>query len=85
MGCERLYQLLQPEAPGTPARVFRGVHHTMVAAGIAIMLADTVAEWRLAWAAALDGAFQIVCGFFFARIRPSTDRGTGRSWCRAAP
>jgi len=38
----------------------------MVAAGIAIMLADTVAEWRLAWAAALDGEFQIVCGFFFA-------------------
>jgi voltage-gated potassium channel len=65
MGYERLYQLLQPETPDTPARVFRGVHHAMVAAGIAIMLADTVAEWRLAWAAALDGAFQIVCGFFF--------------------
>ncbi len=66
MGCERLYHLLQPEAPDTPARVFRGVHHAMVAAGIAIMLADTVAEWRLAWADALDGGFQIVCGFFFA-------------------
>jgi voltage-gated potassium channel len=66
MGCARLYLLLQPETPGTPARVFRGVHHAMVAAGIAIMLADTVAEWRLAWADALDGGFQIVCGFFFA-------------------
>jgi voltage-gated potassium channel len=66
MGCARLYLLLQPETPGAPARVFRGVHHAMVAAGIAIMLADTVAEWRLAWADALDGGFQIVCGFFFA-------------------
>ena len=46
MGYERLYQLLQPEAPGTPARVFRGVRHAMVAAGIGIMLADTIAEWR---------------------------------------
>src|SRR5882724_5791653 len=27
---------------------------------------DTVGEWRLAWADALDGGFQIVCGFFFA-------------------
>jgi len=25
-----------------------------------------VGEWRLAWADALDGGFQIVCGFFFA-------------------
>jgi voltage-gated potassium channel len=66
MDCERLYRLLQPETPGTAARVFRVVHHTMIAAGIAIMLADTVAAWRLAWAAALDGGFQIVCGFFFA-------------------
>jgi len=66
MGYERLYQLLQPETPDTPARVFRGIHHVMVAAGIAVMLADTVAEWRLAWAGALDGGFQIVCGFFLA-------------------
>jgi voltage-gated potassium channel len=66
MGYERLYQLLRPEAPDAFARLFRGVHHAMVVAGIGIMLADTVAEWRLAWADALDDGFQIACGFFFA-------------------
>jgi voltage-gated potassium channel len=63
---DRLYQLLSPEAPGTAARVFRGVHHALVGAGIGIMLADTEAAWRLVWADALDGGFQIVCAFFFA-------------------
>jgi voltage-gated potassium channel len=66
MECERLYQLLQPEAPGTAARVFRVAHHAMVAAGIGIMLADTVAPWREAWDGALDAGFQIVCACFFA-------------------
>jgi voltage-gated potassium channel len=66
MSWERLYQLLDPEASDTAVRVFRGVHHVMVAAGIGIMLADTVAAWRLAWADALDGGFQIVCAFFLA-------------------
>jgi voltage-gated potassium channel len=65
MGCERLYQLLQPEAPGTAARVLRSAHHAMVAGGIGIMLIDTVGAWRLTWAGALDSGFQIVCGFFF--------------------
>jgi voltage-gated potassium channel len=66
MGSVRLYQLLHPETPGTAAKVFRGAHHAMVAAGIGIMLADTIAAWRLAAADALDAGFQIVCGFFFA-------------------
>jgi voltage-gated potassium channel len=66
MNCKRLYQLVDPGTRGIGPRVFRGVHHTMVAAGIGIMLADTVAAWRSASADALDGGFQIVCGFFFA-------------------
>jgi voltage-gated potassium channel len=66
MECERLYQLLQPEAAGAAARVFRVAHHAMVAAGIGIMLADTVAPWREAWDGALDAGFQIVCACFFA-------------------
>jgi voltage-gated potassium channel len=66
MECERTYQLLQPEAPGTPARVFRGAHHAMVAAGIGIMLADTVVPWREASPGALDATFHIVCVFFLA-------------------
>ena len=63
---ERLYQILQPETRETAARIFQGVHHAMVSAGIGIMLADTVGEWREAYAGALDVGFQIVCAFFFA-------------------
>ena len=65
MSWERLYRTLQPEIPGGRARAFRGVHHAMVAAGIAIMLADTVAEWRQAYSRMLDIGFQIACAFFF--------------------
>ncbi len=63
---ERLYRVLQPESEGTAARIFRLVHHTMVTVGIAIMLADTVAEWRQAYRGLLDAGFPIVCAFFFA-------------------
>jgi voltage-gated potassium channel len=63
---ERLYRLLYPETRDSPARIFRGVHHTMVAAGIGIMLADTVAPWREAYDQTLDAGFQLVCAFFFA-------------------
>jgi voltage-gated potassium channel len=66
MDVERLYRLMQPDERGIGARAFRGLHHAMVAAGISIMLADTVETWRLAWASALDAGFQITCGFFFA-------------------
>jgi voltage-gated potassium channel len=66
MNERRLYRLLQPESPGAAARIFRLAHHAMVAAGIGIMLADTVAPWRAAYARALDAGFQLVCAFFFA-------------------
>jgi voltage-gated potassium channel len=66
MSWERLYQVLQPETAGTPARAFRFAHHVMVAAGIAIMLADTVAGWRQAHYEILDLGFQAACAFFFA-------------------
>src|SRR5437667_1240680 len=66
MDGQRLYRLLQPDEPGIRARVFRGVHHAMVALGISIMLADTVEVWRLAWGEALDAGFHIACAFFFA-------------------
>jgi voltage-gated potassium channel len=66
MHWERLYRLLQPDTAHPVARGFRAVHHAMVAAGIAIMLADTVAPWRQAHFRLLDGGFQFVCGFFFA-------------------
>jgi voltage-gated potassium channel len=63
---ERLYQILQPETREPTARVFRGLHHAMVAAGIGIMLADTVAAWRDLYRAPLDDGFQVVCAFFVA-------------------
>jgi hypothetical protein len=63
---QRLYQILHPETRDPAARIFRGAHHAMVAAGIGIMLADTVVEWREAYARALDAGFQIACAFFFA-------------------
>lgn len=63
---ERLYRLLQPETAEPAARGFRALHHAMVALGIAVMLADTVAAWRAAQRPLLDAAFQVVCAFFFA-------------------
>ena len=65
MGEEYLYGILQPETRDPAARIFRGVHHTMVAAGIGVMLADTVVEWREAYTSALEAGFQIICAFFF--------------------
>jgi voltage-gated potassium channel len=63
---QRLYQILNPETRDPAARIFRAVHHAMVAAGIGIMLADTVAEWREVYGGALEAGFQLVCAFFFA-------------------
>jgi voltage-gated potassium channel len=63
---ERLYQILQPETREPVARLFRSAHHAMVAAGIGIMLADTVAAWRHLYRNALDAGFQVVCAFFVA-------------------
>jgi voltage-gated potassium channel len=62
---ERLYRILHPETRELPARIFRLVHHAMVTAGIAIMLAETVVSWREVYGAALDAGFQLVCAFFF--------------------
>ncbi len=62
---ERLYSILHPDTRDPAARVFRGVHHAMVAAGVGIMLADTVVPWRQAYDDVLDAGFQIVCAFFF--------------------
>jgi voltage-gated potassium channel len=63
---ERLYGILHPETREPVARLFRCAHHAMVAAGIGIMLADTVAPWRHLYRNALDAGFQVVCAFFVA-------------------
>jgi voltage-gated potassium channel len=66
MSGERLDQLIDPQSRATSARVFRALHHVMLAAGIGIMLVNTVPAWRQSGADALDTGFWIVCAFFFA-------------------
>ena len=66
MNRDRLYRIMQPEAAGRSARTLRGAHHAMVAAGIGIMLANTEAQMRQAYATGLDFAFHVICLFFAA-------------------
>jgi voltage-gated potassium channel len=66
MSGDRLRRLIDPQSRVTGARIFRAVHHVMLAAGIGIMLVNTVGPWRLGWSDALDAGFWTVCVFFFA-------------------
>jgi voltage-gated potassium channel len=61
---QRLYRLLQPGSTEAGAFVWRIVHHLMVAAGIGVMLALTVAEWRALYGDLLSDAFDLVAVFF---------------------
>jgi voltage-gated potassium channel len=61
-----LYLLLRPDGAGGRARIFRVVHHLMVAAGIAVMLMTTVAPLERNYGAALAIGFYAVAAFFFA-------------------
>jgi voltage-gated potassium channel len=61
-----LYQLLEPDSPGREARLFRLVHHLVVAAGIAIMLAETVPALHDDYDLLLDFAFYVAAAFFAA-------------------
>src|SRR5271155_781859 len=64
----RLYLLLQPESSGNGARIFRLMHHLMVAAGIAIIMTATVATMQAAYGPALAIGFYVVAGFFLAEF-----------------
>lgn len=66
MNRRRLYLALRPESPDPAARIFRAVHHVMVAAGIAIMLAVTIERVRAAYGTPLAVGFYIVAVFFLA-------------------
>lgn len=59
-----VYRLLQPATPDLPARVWRAIHHAMVAAGIGVMLGLTVDDWRHAYGELLSVVFFVVAGFF---------------------
>jgi len=64
MDHQHLYRLLRPGSQETAARIWRGVHHAMVAAGIGVFLALTVVEWRHAYGRALSSVFFVVAAFF---------------------
>ncbi len=68
MNQERLYEILRPDSAETYARIFRGVHHSMVSAGIAVMLADTVEPWREAYGELFENAFHLISAFFLAEF-----------------
>jgi voltage-gated potassium channel len=62
----RLYLLMQPESPGSGARIFRVVHHLMVAAGVGVIMMATVASIEASYGRALATGFYVVAVFFFA-------------------
>ena len=64
MSHQRLYRLLQPGNPEPEALLWRVVHHSMVAAGIGLMLALTVPDWQALYGDSLSDAFDVVALFF---------------------
>ncbi|MBV9015564.1 MAG: ion transporter, partial [Alphaproteobacteria bacterium] len=66
MNLRLLYDIVDPDSPDPPARLFRVVHHTIVAAGIAIMLAETAPPVQAEYGPVLAVGFYIVAAFFCA-------------------
>src|SRR5260370_14704863 len=64
MNRRRLYVLLQPVCADDAARLFRVMHHLMVAAGIAIMLTATGTAMADAHGNFLEIGFYVVAAFF---------------------
>jgi len=77
MASKCLHRFLDPDAFATDARLFRGLHHLLLTAGIGVMLANTVPAWRLVLATVFDAGFEIVCAFFVAEyvLRLSASAG----------
>ena len=66
MDRRRLYMLLNPDSPARAARLFRLVHHVLVAIGIAAMLADTVPIIAADYDPVLRAGYYLVGAFFVA-------------------
>jgi voltage-gated potassium channel len=85
MDWERFRAILRPENSTPPARLWRALHHAMTAAGIGVVLAATVAEWREQYAALIYGGFYLVSVFFIAEylvrlsVAPGDASGVQRS------
>src|SRR5258708_33312777 len=59
-----LYHLLQPGSAEAAPRLWRGVHHAMVATGLGVMLALTVPQLRIDYGVWFSGAFYVIAAFF---------------------
>src|SRR5437870_4528877 len=66
MDRRRLYIALNPDSADQAARVFRVVHHVLVALGIAAMLADTVSFIAADYDPVLRAGYYVVGIFFVA-------------------
>src|SRR4030088_769928 len=66
MDRRRLYMLHNPDSPARAARLFRLVHHVLVAIGIAAMLADTVSFIAADYDPVLRAGYYLVGAFFVA-------------------
>ncbi len=66
MNRRRLYLVLEPGSTADGASIFRAVHHLMAAAGIAIMLVNTVQPLEEAYGVLLAIGFYIAAAFFMA-------------------
>src|SRR5438105_13661830 len=66
MDRRRLYRMLNPDSRAQAARLFRLVHHVLVALGIAAMLTDTVPFIADDYDPVLRAAYYLVGAFFVA-------------------
>src|SRR5580700_6291896 len=66
MNLRLLYGIFDPDNRDLEARIFRAVHHAMVAIGIATMLAETEAPVEADYSRVLDVGFYVVAAFFCA-------------------
>jgi voltage-gated potassium channel len=89
MNRAHLYRLLQAGSPEATGRAWRAVHHTMVAAGIGVMLALTVPELRGGYGRPLSGVFFVCAAFFVVEyvlrlyVAPEAPGGEHRGATRA--
>ena len=64
MDREHLYDMLAPNGAGTTTRLFRATHHTLVALGTGIVLADTMPVLRQTYGGWFTALFCLVAACF---------------------
>jgi len=79
----RIYHWLNPDTTTFPARCFRAIHHTLVAAGLAAVVMDTVAKVHAKLAVALDAIFLIALAFFAIEYAARVWVAAGAPWAPA--